>query len=77
MEAQEQIYKNKRRTERRLLERAKKEVAETHAELDEKDRLLEAIRRLLPNEEDVKGSKRGDIRCIKELLDEADVIAHS
>ena len=77
MEAQEQIYKNKRRTERRLLERAKKEVAETHAELDEKDRLLEAIRRLLPSEEDVKGSKRGDIRCIKELLDEADVIAHS
>ena len=77
MEAQEQIYKNKRRTERRLLERTKKEIAETRAELGEKEKLLEAIRSLLPNEEDVKGSKRGDIRSIKELLDEADAIAHS
>ena len=73
MEVQEDVNKERQRVERRRLEKSKEESSKKDAELDDKDRLLEIIKSLLPDEEDVKASKRGNIRSIRELLDDADV----
>ena len=73
METQEDIHKQKQREGRRRLEKTKEESSEKDDELDGKDRLLEIIKSLLPNEEDVRADKRGNIRSIRELLDDADV----
>ena len=73
MEAHEDDHKQKRRADRRRLEKTKEESSEKDAELDDKERLLEIIKSLLPNEEDVRADKRGNIRSIRELLDDADV----
>ena len=73
MEVQEDVHKQKQRADRRRLEKTKEESSEKDSELDDKDRLLEIIKSLLPGEEDVRAEKRGNIRSIRELLDDADV----
>ena len=73
MEVQEEVHKQKQRADRRRLEKTKEESSEKDSELDDKDRLLEIIKSLLPGEEDVRAEKRGNIRSIRELLDDADV----